>query len=71
MSQALVAKRDTYIYLMDNMDHETFIPEGTWMFHVTNKNYTKYLESDEVCIYSIKDGINFSYVGDWEEYALP
>lgn len=60
------AKRDTYIYRMNNMDHETEIPAGTLMFHIVNKNETKYLEPDEVCLYLPEHGTCFSYRPDWD-----
>ena len=66
MSVFVTAKRDTFINLMNNMDHETAIPQGTRMFHITSENHTKYLESDEVCLYTPELGINYSYKGDWE-----
>ena len=71
MSKAVVAKRDTYINLMRDIDVETFIPKGTWMFHVTDEKTAKYLDPGEICIYLPEYGTNFSYEGDWEEYALP
>lgn len=68
MSQFVVAKRDTFINLMKNMDAETAIPEGTLMFHITSDNQTRYLEPDEICVYTPELGLNYSYVGDWEKY---
>lgn len=62
----VIAKRDTYINLMDNMDHETAVPEGTRMFHITSPNQVKYLEPDEICVYTPEHGLNYSYKGDWE-----
>ena len=70
MSKALVAKRDTYINRMDDTDVETFIAEGTWMFHITSPQQAQYLDAGEVCVYMPEHGINFSYEGDWEEYKL-
>ena len=59
----VTAKRDTYIYRMTNMDKETFIPEGTLMFHVTKDN--KYLDSDEIGVYLPEHGSCYSYRPDW------
>jgi hypothetical protein len=66
MSQFAIAKRNTFINLMNNMDHETAILEGTRMFHITSENHTRYLQSDEICIYTPELGTNYSYKGDWE-----
>ena len=66
MSQFATAKRDTFINLMDNMDHETAILKGTRMFHIISENHTRYLEPDEICVYTPELGINYSYKGDWE-----
>lgn len=57
------AKRDTYIYLMDNMDHETAVPEGTMMFHITSSN--KYLDPDEIGVWTREHGNCYSYRPDW------
>ena len=65
MLEFVVAKRDTFINLMKNMDHETAILAGTRMFHITSENQTRYLESDEICLYTPELGINYSYKGDW------
>lgn len=66
MATFVIAKRDTFINLMHNMDHETAIPQGTRMFQVTSENHTRYLEPDEICLYTPELGTNYSYVGDWE-----
>lgn len=66
MSQFVVAKRDTFINLMKDMDVETAIPKGTLMFHITSDKQTRYLDSDEICIYTPNLGLNYSYIGDWE-----
>lgn len=66
MTTFVVAKRDTYINLMRDMDVETPVPQGTRMFHITSDKQTRYLEPDEICVYSIELGLNYSYKGDWE-----
>lgn len=63
----VIAKRDTFINLMRNMDAELSISKGTRMFHITSEHQTKYLEPDEICIYTPAMGLNYGYVGDWEE----
>lgn len=68
MSQFVIAKRDTFINLMKDIDVETAIPEGTRMFHITSDKQTKYLEPDEICIYTPEHGLNYSYIGDWVAY---
>lgn len=65
MSQIVAAKRDTYINLMINMDAETAIPEGTRMFLITSDKQTKWLEPDEICVYTPDLGLNYTYKGDW------
>jgi hypothetical protein len=65
----VMAKRDTFINLMKNMDAETAIPEGTRMFLITSDKQTKYLEPDEICVYTPDLGLNYTYKGDWVEYA--
>jgi hypothetical protein len=60
------AKRDTYINLMANMDSETAVPQGTRMFLITSDKQTKYLEPDEICVYTPDLGLNYTYKGDWE-----
>ena len=62
----ITAKRDTYINLMRDMDRETAIPAGTRMFHITSDKQTRYLEPDEICVYTPELGLNYTYVGDWE-----
>jgi hypothetical protein len=57
------AKRDTYIYRMTNVDEESFIAEGTLMFHETNDN--KYLQNDEIGVYLPQYGMCYSYRPDW------
>lgn len=66
MTTFVVAKRDTYINLMKDMDVETAVPQGTRMFHITSEKQTRYLELDEICVYTIEHGLNYSYKGDWE-----
>lgn len=66
MTDFAVAKRDTYITLMTNMDEETAVPEGTRMFHITSDKHTKYLEPDEILVYTPESGLCYSYVGDWK-----
>lgn len=66
----VIAKRDTHINLMINMDAETEIPEGTRMFYITHENQTKFLEPDEICVYTPEHGLNYSYKGDWEMESL-
>lgn len=66
MSNLIVANKDTYINLMRDMDVETFIPKGTWMFHEKSDKQTKWLEPDEICMYSREHGTNFGYKGDWD-----
>ena len=68
MSQFVIAKRDTFINLMKDMDVETAIPQGTRMFHITHDHQTKWLEPDEICIYTPEHGLNYSYKGDWVLY---
>ena len=65
MSQFVMARRDTFINLMKDMDIETVIPEGTKMFLITSDKQTKYLEPDEICVYTPEHGLNYSYKGDW------
>lgn len=67
MSTFVVAKRDTFINLMRDMDAETAIPQGTRMFHITSEHQTKYLEPDEICVYTPALGLSYSYKGDWEK----
>jgi hypothetical protein len=68
MSQFVMAKRDTFINLMKNMDVETAIPQGSYMFLITSNHQTKYLEPDEICVYTPEHGLNYTYKGDWEHY---
>jgi len=63
----VTAKRDTFINLMSDMDVETEVAEGTWMFHITSDKHTRYLEPDEICVYLPKLGVNYTYKGDWEQ----
>lgn len=69
MSQLVVSKRDTFINLMKDMDAETAVPQGTRMFLITHENQTRYLETDEICVYTPELGLNYTYKGDWESYA--
>ena len=62
----VTAKRDTYINLMRDIDKETAVPQGTRMFHITSDKQTRYLESDEICVYTPDLGLSYSYRGDWE-----
>jgi hypothetical protein len=64
----VIAKRDTFINLMKNMDAETAVPKGTYMFHITSENQVKYLEPDEICVYTPELGLNYTYRGDWDEF---
>ena len=57
------AKKDTYIYRMDNMDQEIEIPEGTMMFHIVKDN--KYLEKDEIGVWTREHRMCFGYRPDW------
>lgn len=66
MSQFVTAKRDTFINLMKDMDVEAAISAGTRMFLITSDKQTKYLELDEICVYTPEFGLNFTYKGDWE-----
>jgi hypothetical protein len=68
MSQFVMAKRDTFINLMKNMDVETAIPQGSYMFLITSNHQTKYLEPDEICVYTPEHGLNYTYKEDWEHY---
>ena len=68
MSQFVMAKRDTFINLMKNMDAETAIPQGSYMFLITSDKQTKYLEPDEICVYTPEHGLNYTYEGDWVPY---
>lgn len=68
MSQFVMAKRDTFVNLMKDMDVESAVPEGTWMFLITSDKQTRYLETDEICVYTPELGLNYTYKGDWEEY---
>ncbi len=61
----VIAKRDTFINLMKNMDAETAVPQGTRMFLITSDKQTKYLEPDEICVYTPDLGLNYTYKGDW------
>ena len=66
MAVFVEAKRDTHINLMKNMDAETAIPQGTRMFHITSEHQTRYLEPDEICVYTPELGLNYGYIGDWK-----
>jgi hypothetical protein len=68
MSQFVIAKRDTFVNLMKNMDVESAVPQGTYMFLITSDRQTKYLEPDEICVYTPELGTNYTYKGDWEAY---
>jgi ABC-type uncharacterized transport system auxiliary subunit len=68
MSQIVAAKRDTFINLMINMDAETAIQQGTRMFLITSDKQTRYLESDEICVYTPEHGLNYTYKNDWEAW---
>lgn len=68
MSQFVMAKRNTFINLMKNMDAETAIPQGSYMFLITSDKQTKYLEPDEICVYTPEHGLNYTYKGDWVPY---
>jgi len=50
------------------MDAETAVPKGTYMFHITSENQVKYLEPDEICVYTPELGLNYTYKGDWDEF---
>jgi hypothetical protein len=54
---------------MSDIDVETPISEGTWMFLITSDKQTKYLEPDEICVYLPGMGVNFTYKGDWVEHG--
>jgi len=64
----VTAKRDTFINLMKNMDAETAIPQGTRMFLITSDKQTKWLEPDEICVYTPEHGLNYTYKGDWVDW---
>jgi len=67
MSQFVVAKRDTHIMNMHNMEDEKAIVKGTRMFHITSDKQTRYLEPDEICVYLPEyEKVHFTYKGDWE-----
>ena len=68
MSQFVIAKRDTFVNLMKNMEVESAVPQGTYMFLITSDRQTKYLEPDEICVYTPELGTNYTYKGDWEAY---
>jgi hypothetical protein len=68
MSQFVMAKRDTFVNLMKNMDVESAVAQGTYMFLITSDKQTKYLEPDEICVYTPELGTNYTYKGDWEAY---
>ena len=68
MSQFVMAKRDTFVNLMKNMEVESAVPKGTYMFLITSDRQTKYLEPDEICVYTPELGTNYTYKGDWEVY---
>jgi hypothetical protein len=53
---------------MKNMDAETAIPQGSYMFLITSDKQTKYLEPDEICVYTPEHGLNYTYKGDWVPY---
>tara|TARA_B110000503_G_scaffold24933_1_gene39263 strand:- start:629 stop:877 length:249 start_codon:yes stop_codon:yes gene_type:complete len=57
------AIRDTYINQMSNMDNETFIPEGTMMFHIVKDN--KYLDKDEIGVWTPEHKTCYGYRPDW------
>lgn len=61
----VVAKRDTFINLMKDMDADTAISQGTRMFLITSEKQTKWLEPDEICVYTPEHGLNYTYKGDW------
>jgi hypothetical protein len=62
----VTAKKDTFINLMINMDAETAVLKGTQMFHIISDKQTKYLEPDEICLYTPRYGLSYSYKEDWE-----
>lgn len=66
MTSFVIAKRDTFINLMRNTESDAAIPQGTRMLHITSDKQTKYLEPDEICVYTPYHGLNYSYKGDWE-----
>jgi hypothetical protein len=69
VAEFVKAKIDTYMISMHDLEKETQVKSGTKMFHITSDKQTRYLEPDEICIYSQEYGLNFGYKGDWEEYA--
>ena len=66
MSQFVIAKRDTFINRMSDVDVEFEIPKGKWMFHITSPNQTKYLEPREIAVWNLDTGgVCFGHEGDW------
>lgn len=68
MSQIVKAKIDAYLVSMHDLEKEIQVKAGTKMFHITSDKQTRYLEPDEICVYSEKHGLNFGYKGDWEKH---
>lgn len=62
-----IAKRETYINRMSNMDIEFVIPKGKSMFHITTPNQVKYLEPGEIAVWDMTTGgVCYGYANDWE-----
>lgn len=63
----VTAKRDTHIMNMHNTEDEKQIAKGTRMFLITSDKQTKYLDSDEICVYLPEyEKVHFTYKGDWK-----
>ena len=68
MAEFVKAKIDVYLVSMHDLEKEIQVKAGTKMFHITSDKQTRYLEPDEICVYSEEHGLNFGYKGDWEKY---
>lgn len=68
MSYLMVAKRDTYVYDMNDVDKEIILPAGARAYNILSEHQTKYIEPDEICLYHINWGsVHFGYKDDWIE----
>lgn len=65
----VIAKRDTNIINMHNLDDDKDVPKGTRMFRIVSEPYTKYLDSNEICVYNLDyKQVHFTHKDDWEPY---
>lgn len=68
MQTFIVAKKDTFVNSMHNIDKEIEIPAGFRAFNILSENQTRYLDNDEICVYHVAWGeVHFGYKGDWED----